>query len=1737
MKTKLTVICLLLFVLCSLSTVCAQDINDTQITTEADSSNALDTLQTAQDTVLSDSGDDLQKIINNASEGSTVKLNNSYATTKILKIDKTITIDGAGNTIDCKNNQIYSTKGDITLKNLVFINGKSSVGGAIFIAGSATYNIINCTFINNTAGNIGGAIYNDVVATLTITNSRFINNSASVSGGAINSKGDVVVENSSFISNTVSRDGGAIHAERSVDVSNSVFNLNRAYNAVFSTYGGAINAKEEIFVNNCNFTENNAYKGGALFAYKDVVIEKSQFIKNTAKSGGAIEVSNDNHIIIEGSTFKENSASSGSGGALLSNKWVHIGNSVFEQNKASGKGGAVQAGYIQFSGKNSFINNSANDHGGAVYTDTIGNSNNNLIFTGNHADSDFGGAIYINKKSGDVTFSSSVFTNNYANAGDGGAIYSDSSSTNLILYNSTFIANHASGGKEKRYGGAVRSCGNVYVSNSTFKDNWAENYGGAIYTETLNGITNSVFISNQVKNGDTKRGGAVYINKASTLIVNGNYFESNGGATERGGAIYIDSKDTHLKLYANVFHQNYASDQGISVFNSGYYDDVSGNWWGSNGAGISNQLKEYHTVGSNSDHSDSSPLVVSLSGDKSSYVGVKTNIKVSFTKDVSYYALEKISYSSNKKGDFITKSRSGNALELIYVPSETGIHTLSFTINSQKLTFDINVTYISVYGYDLEKTYGDNKQYSATFKDKNGSLLADDTIVAFSVNNNTYTSTVSEGVAKLNANLEPGTYTVKAINNVTGESFTNKITVKPRNAVFNILDDYFTKIEGSANETVTFKIANKTFTAKTSAEGIAYFTLNVTAGNYTVEIIYNGQTIKDQITVKKQYSTVDLGLNGTSYGALLPIYTNETFIHLSNASMYSVIAENTYRYVLGSGEAFIMYNATVSNSQELTNLLRKMASADYKVDVTQINFKKNTYKVTENFWRDSEWNYLIHLTHGKIIINGAGSTLEDDYHHNFINLEPSTSIIVNNLTFKKFYRVFASSGEVYCEDCSFVENNAKFWATQTPGSVIYNKNKATFYKCVFNGNDNSGSGDATQGGVLYGDAGSITNFAKCQFVTKNDNIRAADKSMVVIYDDNWDTYDKVKENSQLDILASYSIRHINTFNTNNGFTKNLTVANNETDLTNLYEWIRGLNQANVINVTLNKAAYSISADFLDNIVDKYEWRSDYTSSWTTVFIHERSFLDINSKPVVINGNGATISMTGNHAYSDYHFAYIPKFGSLTLVNMTLIGFNSAIFNYGTFIAINCTFKDNIMHHLTRDGDYGGAIRNYGNVFCYNSSFINNGAVKGGAYFSTGKTANAVFSNCTFSGNVYKSNWAWKNNDRNDFDIEDYSTVKFVNSRGFSASTIVTEKNGLYMFRDNLNNSVYNGVVDSLASLMKVVKVIRENNKYDIINITFVKGDYGVFPNSKSMFDADYGRVILNGNGAKIFVQNPKNDDTTQFLTNTVRSHVEINNLIIEGFNIAIQNSGNVIIRNSVFNKNIVDYNFKADYGGAIVNNGILDVFNSTFTGNYAKYGGAIYNTATAKVFMSKFSDNTGYDSKSNVDIYNKDGFVEDVVIYGTAHKIVEKHPMASWKKDLIGGSIMVATAIITANIGAAISATGATLANFISMGVNAIVGGALGAMEGFIYADDNQDYSRFWGDVLKGVSRGIQYSAFGNAFNGIKTITQDKFIEFSLKQIYTKFIAKSADLAQKIAADSAKGNYNNIVFYSMFKNI
>lgn len=160
------------------------DINE--IATSADSISIEDKVSATEENKLTaGTFGDLQTEINNAPEGSVLNLTRDYngAKNKVVLLNKNLTIDGQGHTIDCLGDDcsaFYSDAGTITLKNLKIINGHNDdnyKGGAIYIGDSAKYTIINCTFNNNWADDYGGAIYNGVNP-LTIINCSFNNNKA-----------------------------------------------------------------------------------------------------------------------------------------------------------------------------------------------------------------------------------------------------------------------------------------------------------------------------------------------------------------------------------------------------------------------------------------------------------------------------------------------------------------------------------------------------------------------------------------------------------------------------------------------------------------------------------------------------------------------------------------------------------------------------------------------------------------------------------------------------------------------------------------------------------------------------------------------------------------------------------------------------------------------------------------------------------------------------------------------------------------------------------------------------------------------------------------------------------------------------------------------------------------------------------------------------------------------------------------------------------------------------------------------------------------------------------------------------------------------------------------------------------------------------------------------------------------------------------------------------------------------
>ena len=185
---------------------------------------------------------DLNKLINeDYSSNDTITLNSNYKFTDGddayvpgIKINRTLTIDGNGFTLDGSNSACMfdvETNSEVIIKNINFINGNATdihkLGGAIYVGPHSNNNnkVINCNFTNNTAKWDGGAIYG-----------RW--------GTAINC---------TFIQNTAEK-----------------------------VYSGAIYKYNAI---NCTFIQNTAIYGGAAF---DSTAINCTFINNTAQGSGAM---------------------------------------------------------------------------------------------------------------------------------------------------------------------------------------------------------------------------------------------------------------------------------------------------------------------------------------------------------------------------------------------------------------------------------------------------------------------------------------------------------------------------------------------------------------------------------------------------------------------------------------------------------------------------------------------------------------------------------------------------------------------------------------------------------------------------------------------------------------------------------------------------------------------------------------------------------------------------------------------------------------------------------------------------------------------------------------------------------------------------------------------------------------------------------------------------------------------------------------------------------------------------------------------------------------------------------------------------------------------------------------------------------------------------------------------------------------------------------------------------------
>ena len=445
-------------------------------------------------------------------------------------INKNIVIDGKGHTIDAKN-----------------------LGRIFNIGEGFTVTLTNATLINGKADK-GGAIYND--GSLTLSDVKLSDNAADSYGGAVFNNGHLVVSDSVFDSNDIVNRGSA-----SVDYGGA---------AIYNWYDGVLTVSGSNFTNNIKNYKNGDNLVGAITTIGNATVSGSNFVNNSGRWGGAISATgaelrkNSSTLTVSNTIFRDNAALY-AGAVYIWGSNYNIADCVFDNNTAFGKGNMTPN----------------NNNGGALVVSQVSKFNEPITgtisgskFTNNKAQ--YGGAAYFNK--GFVTITDSVFENNIATAEGGAVGFSRASVKDLVvsINNSSFVGNKApvAGAiftnvdskitnsnftkNTASKGGAVlnENGAKLTVDNSTFKDNAADSYGGAVLNNGELIVTNSVFDANDILNrgsaGVDHGGAAIYNWENAKLDISKSNFTNNiknyvngdrlvGAVTTIGNATIRDS--------------------------------------------------------------------------------------------------------------------------------------------------------------------------------------------------------------------------------------------------------------------------------------------------------------------------------------------------------------------------------------------------------------------------------------------------------------------------------------------------------------------------------------------------------------------------------------------------------------------------------------------------------------------------------------------------------------------------------------------------------------------------------------------------------------------------------------------------------------------------------------------------------------------------------------------------------------------------------------------------------------------------------------------------------------------------------------------------------------------------------------------------------------------------------------------------------------------------------------------
>ena len=164
----------------------------------------------------------------------------------------------------------------------------------------------------------------------------------------------------------------------------------------------------------------------------------------------------------------------------------------------------------------------------ATYTFTV----NGLTFTGSSTTSGNGGAVNLSGVQITAVFNDCIFTNNHTDGSYGGALYHAGDEPHTLTLNRCIFTGNSAGGSGS--GGAVAANYDATVTDCVFTNNQAEINAGALRVNETATVTNCTFTNNSTAN----LGGALYLSSLGTNSTFENCTFLGNTAVRPGNNIY-----------------------------------------------------------------------------------------------------------------------------------------------------------------------------------------------------------------------------------------------------------------------------------------------------------------------------------------------------------------------------------------------------------------------------------------------------------------------------------------------------------------------------------------------------------------------------------------------------------------------------------------------------------------------------------------------------------------------------------------------------------------------------------------------------------------------------------------------------------------------------------------------------------------------------------------------------------------------------------------------------------------------------------------------------------------------------------------------------------------------------------------------------------------------------------------------------------------------------------------------